>query len=295
LARAAGLALAILGALLVGATGASAASPVASRATCPSTNPYPGDSASRADIAVWMSRGAVATGLPGELPVMAAIVESNLRNVSSGDADSVGYFGMRTSIWNNGPYAGFPTNPTLQLKWFTDQAIKVRDKRISDGRPDPTLDDAEWGEWIADVERPAEQYRGRYQLRLQEARDLIGAPCTPVGTPAPPELTLRGRPTQKLGDGVAVSLLCDVDCTATAKGRLRLPHGAGTVTLSRASGSYAAGDTKLKLELGLSSEGLRQARRAARDGGTIKAKLRVVAAGSDGLEAEGKRTVTLTP
>ena len=29
------------------------------------------------------------------------------------------------------------------------------------------------GDWIADVERPAEQYRGRYALRFEEARELI--------------------------------------------------------------------------------------------------------------------------
>jgi hypothetical protein len=29
---------------------------------------------------------------------------------------------------------------------------------------------SQWGEWIADVERPAAQYRGRYQLRLSDAR-----------------------------------------------------------------------------------------------------------------------------
>ena len=34
-------------------------------------------------------------------------------------------------------------------------------------------DPSKWGEWIADVERPAEQYRGRYQLRLGEARGLL--------------------------------------------------------------------------------------------------------------------------
>jgi len=34
-------------------------------------------------------------------------------------------------------------------------------------------DATNWGEWIADVELPAEQYRGRYQLRLAEARALL--------------------------------------------------------------------------------------------------------------------------
>jgi len=27
---------------------------------------------------------------------------------------------------------------------------------------------------VADIERPAAQYRGRYQLRLDEARQLLG-------------------------------------------------------------------------------------------------------------------------
>src|SRR6185312_8656326 len=33
----------------------------------------------------------------------------------------------------------------------------------------------QFGNWIADVERPAEQYRGRYQLRLDEANGLLKA------------------------------------------------------------------------------------------------------------------------
>jgi hypothetical protein len=34
-------------------------------------------------------------------------------------------------------------------------------------------DPSSYGEWIADVERPAAQYRGRYQLGLAEARSLL--------------------------------------------------------------------------------------------------------------------------
>jgi hypothetical protein len=77
---------------------------------------------------------------------------------------------MRKSIWNTGVYLGFPTNPPLQLQWFIDQALIVRDQRLADGRP---LTEAHWGEWIADVIRPAEQYRGLYQLRLDDARALL--------------------------------------------------------------------------------------------------------------------------
>ncbi len=110
-------------------------------------------------------------GLPPELPVMAALVESGLRNLPGGDADSVGFFQMRVSIWNRGDYAGYADRPELQLDWFLDHAEQVGG-RAGDG--------GGYGEWIADVERPAEQYRGRYQERLDEARDLLRRARPPV-------------------------------------------------------------------------------------------------------------------
>ena len=79
---------------------------------------------------------------------------------------------MRVGIWNQGEYAGYPDKPELQVKWFLDQAEAVKKQRIAAGKP---IDDPNsFGEWIADVERPAEQYRGRYQLKLDEANDLLG-------------------------------------------------------------------------------------------------------------------------
>ena len=106
---------------------------------------------------------------------MASLVESGLTNLPSGDADSAGFFQMRISVWNTGPYAGFPDDPELQLKWFVDQALLVMRQRLADGISlEQLLDDPQrWGEWIADVERPAEADRGRYQLRLEEARSLM--------------------------------------------------------------------------------------------------------------------------
>ena len=77
---------------------------------------------------------------------------------------------MRAGIWDNGAYGGFPSNPQLQLKWFVDQALLIRNQRLAAGLP---LDEAHYGEWIADVERPAENLRFRYQLRLEEARALL--------------------------------------------------------------------------------------------------------------------------
>jgi hypothetical protein len=135
--------------------------------------PYPGDGASRQELAKWLAAGAARHGLPPELPVMAALVESGVRNLSYGHADSVGFFQMRVGIWNQGKYAGYPDRPELQLQWFVDQALAIKKKRIAAGIAGFGTDPAGWGEWIADVERPAERFRGRYQLQLQEARALL--------------------------------------------------------------------------------------------------------------------------
>jgi hypothetical protein len=144
----------------------------------PFVGAYPGDAASRSTLAAWIATRAVAAGLPGELPIMAALVESGLRNLTGSDGDSAGFFGMRKSIWNVGPYAGFPDRPELQVKWFIDQAIATRAARIVDGSAFFGSDPQQYGEWIADVERPAEEFRGRYQLRLDEARALMQAGCS---------------------------------------------------------------------------------------------------------------------
>ena len=137
----------------------------------------PQDDAPRATITAWLATRARAAGLPGELPVMAALVESGLRNLPSEGGDSAGYFGMRLSIWNGGPYAGFPANPELQVKWFIDQAHIARAQRIAAGDVYFGQDPNQFGEWIADVERPAEHLRGRYQLALEEARTLMRLGC----------------------------------------------------------------------------------------------------------------------
>ncbi len=102
---------------------------------------------------------------------MASLVESGMKNLNFGDADSVGFFQMRVGIWNQGEYAGYPDKPELQVKWFLDNAESVKKARIASGKP---IDDPNsYGDWIADVERPAEQYRGRYQTKLAEAQDLL--------------------------------------------------------------------------------------------------------------------------
>jgi hypothetical protein len=132
---------------------------------------YPGDDAPTEEVAGWMATEARRRGLPPELPVMAALVESGLRNVNHGDADSVGFFQMRVGIWNRGDYVGYPDRTDLQLDWFLDEALAVKAQRLARGLP---VDDPKhFGDWIADVERPAAQFRGRYQLRLEDARELL--------------------------------------------------------------------------------------------------------------------------
>jgi cell wall-associated NlpC family hydrolase len=135
--------------------------------------PYPGDEAPKAQRAAWMAAAARDRGLPAELPVMASLVESGLSNLPGGDRDSVGYFQMRTSIWDQGPYAGYADKPERQLDWFLDNAEAVKKQRIARGLA--VDDERQYGEWIADVERPAAQYRGRYQEQLDEAQALLRA------------------------------------------------------------------------------------------------------------------------
>ena len=128
---------------------------------------YPGDDAPKEQIAAWMAAEAKKRGLPAQLPVMAALVESNLTNVNFGDADSLGYFQMRVSIWNR---------RVRRLRRRPREAGRLvpRHRRTRQGptprRGQSITDPNQFGEWIADVERPAEQYRGRYQLKLDDSQ-----------------------------------------------------------------------------------------------------------------------------
>ena len=134
---------------------------------------YPGDNAPPQEIAAWMGRQAHKAGLPAELPIMAALTESGLKNDNYGDRDSLGFFQMRTSIWNQGEYEGFPDHPELQLKWFIDHALAVRQERIAQGDTSYGQDKSKWGDWVADVEQPAAEYRGRYATHLDQADQLL--------------------------------------------------------------------------------------------------------------------------
>jgi hypothetical protein len=261
---------------------------------CPWPAAYPGDGAPKEQLAQWMAGGAVAAGLPGELPVMAALVESDLRNLDYGDGDRMGFFGMRTSIWDIGKYAGFPDHPELQLQWFVDQALAVG------ARPDESA----WGEWVADVLRPIEQYRGRYQLRLADARTLIGPACGGAGAPSPggveapvadtvgPLLSLSGARTQRpLRRGAVVVLArCPAEaCIASATATIRVPGAGRALRLVSRKRAIAAGQAKtLRLALGAA------VRRALRAHRVLTAKVRIAVADAAGNQTIAGRNVRLT-
>ena len=149
---------------------------------------------------------------------MAGIAESGLRNIRG--TTHHGFFGMHESL-NRGEYRGFPGNPELQLKWFIDTAQLVRQRLLASGRPDPAADPRSYGEWIADIERPAPENRDGYQPHLAEARRLVASKCAPprVSDTAAPRAIARIAAPQRPSTtgGIVARLRCpDGDCLAGA-------------------------------------------------------------------------------
>ena len=221
-----------------------------------SDTPAAGDP-TRVAVAHWLASGAREAGLPGELPVMAALVESGLRNLPYGHADSVGLFQMRLGIWDRGAYEGYLARPELQLRWFVEHALAVREARRAAGDTDYGEDPGSWGEWIADIERPFAAYRGRYAQRLDEARALLALPApavapfelgltvggaaTPVADPAVAEAAARvlGEPAITLDDRARADLEAGrVDARLSALLLEAAAHAPISVTVLQTGHSY---------------------------------------------------------
>jgi hypothetical protein len=249
---------------------------------CPAA--YPGDEADKARIARWMARGAAGGGLPHELPVMAGLTESGLQNLRGGSFS--GYFGMSRAL-NRGDYRGFPRNPDLQMRWFTDTARLVRQRRVAEGRADPAKDPSSWGNWIADVERPARQYRSRYQTHLDEARDLVGGKCAAPesGDTAPPRLRVRiATAQQPLGTGgITLSARCpDNDCLLGA-----------TVEIGDRVRRVSAREPSVHGYTSMLIRVPRDARRKLRRGDRVTARVTAIAADNAANTTARARLVTL--
>lgn len=281
---------------------------------CSAVAAYPGDTGPKTAIAQWMAYGAASAGIPRELPVMGALVESALQNLAVADSDAAGYFQMRRTIWNKGEYAGYPENPSLQMKWFVDRAAQFRTQWIAAGRPDPAGNELVWGEWIADVLLPAENRRHLYQQQLAEARTLVGAPCTPPaspGVPSPmplpspadvtadvtaPAVRISGAGSQRslLRGAIVLSVRCPAEpCTSAATATIALPGARRALRIVSPSRTAAASATR-RLRFVLSMEARRRLRGALRSRPVVTAAVRIVVRDLAGNRVVRKRSVRLT-
>lgn len=137
--------------------------------------PAPPPSASKADqyalaiIAEGRRRGVTPRGI--QIALSVALVESGMKNYANSnvpeslniphdavgsDHDSLGLFQQRCPMW--GP-AEVLMNPALSAGLFYDRLTKLN---YNDPNRLP-------GDFAADVQRPAAQYRGRYQERMGDA------------------------------------------------------------------------------------------------------------------------------
>jgi hypothetical protein len=293
-------------ALAVALTGCAVLPHVAMAAPtpCAYAGGYPGDAAPKIQLAAWMAAGVIRSGLPGELPVMAALPESELRNVPYGQDDSVGFFQMKLHLWNTGQYAGYLENPELQLKWFVDQAIEVNRSRVEDGQVPYGADSNQWGAWAADIEVPAEHARGQYQPRLAEAHGLIVAGCgLPPGSlgpgakadSTPPRVRVGRRRVQNpLKHGsIVVQVACPTEaCVAGASGSVAFRGAAKVYRINSPPRQIPSGG-KAKLRLRLTPSLRRALRRALRRGRHPRSRVVVTASDSAGNSTSKRRTVRL--
>lgn len=148
------------------------------------------------------------------------LVESNLRNLKYGDADSQGWRQERASLYRN------PTNVKASINRFYDETSAVEGKY---GSP---------GDLAAAVQRPAAQYRGRYAERMGDAKQILeslgqGGTRTKGGGKS-----RYGRPSVEIDPGV--------DNSAARQGLMQqylLDRGKPDALLSLASSLRGAQDT----------------------------------------------------
>lgn len=124
------------------------------------------------------------------------LVESGMRNLSGGDADSQGWRQERASLYPN------PRNLDASIRRFFKETSAVKHKY---GRA---------GDLAAAVQRPAAQYRGRYQQRSADAeslmRQFVGGGGNARSSSTTKTITTPGTPDQVRYDSTGVlALLSD--------------------------------------------------------------------------------------
>jgi hypothetical protein len=128
--------------------------------------------------------------------VQTGLVESGLRNLNYGDADSLGWRQERASLYKN------PTNVRASAQRFRDEFLQHYD-------PGEKSYEVAW-----QVQRPREDLRGRYHDEAKEAAAILarygggGGGAAPAAQPASPGLAASVTPGQSapaLGDAGSVS------------------------------------------------------------------------------------------
>lgn len=114
------------------------------------------------------AQAAKAAGVPPELPIMTALVETNFQNLTWGDRDSIGYFQQRNA-WGS---RADRLNPASAVHMFLHggkggQPGAVAYKRQFGGAHDA----ATLGRWAQAVQQSA--FPGRYAQRFSQARALL--------------------------------------------------------------------------------------------------------------------------
>ena len=149
---------------------------------------------------------------------MAGLAESGLRNLNTPGNPFAGFFSMHRSL-GKGDYRGFPGDPELQLRWFSDTAVAVRQRAIAEGDEDFGGDPSGYGPWIAHVERPAPENRDEYQPYLDDAEALLSGTCRPSDHEPdrePPSLRVKGARRQR--DAIVLEVRCPAEpCMAAAQ------------------------------------------------------------------------------
>lgn len=157
------------------------------------------------------------------------LVESNLSNPAGGTADSGGWRQERRSLYKD------PTNVAASINRFFDETGRVRSRY------------ARAGDLAAAVQRPAAQYRGRYQGVSGRAAALMGmkgsAPGVAASAPSPApgvdnSQARRAAIAQFLGDknadpvdfAMQVRSLKDTPATTTTTRAPRAPRAAPAST-----------------------------------------------------------------
>jgi hypothetical protein len=184
--------------------------------------------------------------------VETGLVESNLRNLPGGDGDSAGWRQERASLYRN------PTNLDASIHRFYQETAAVRDRYGTAGA------------LAAAVQRPAAQFRGRYQQVAGQAGQLArgagaGAGAAGGGGGGTPQLGLNLQALA--GAATAAQAAARPQITVSAPAAPSFAAGVSTPAGYQAPSSSAAPVQASRFDL---SEALKAVQNAATTGNPVK-------------------------